>query len=289
MGIGRPLPARGEKVGQLLATARLEVIPTDRLSDEIARLSHPEVIAVTCSPVQGVAATLAATRYIAGAGHRPIPHIAARSLRSREELVRIMDELRDLDVQDIFVVGGDQSPPMGPYVAAADVLEVLGRAAWRPERIGVGAYPEGHPKIDDARLEAALAIKRSLADYVVTQICFDLRAVDRWLTRLRETGFEMPVLLGLPGAVERARLVRISAQIGVGLSLRQLTKRRDLTRRLVKARNYTPEELIDALDADDRLREMIAGLQLSTFNQIDQTIAWRDRHASIAPLPEVPI
>ena len=85
----------------------------------------------------------------------------------------------------------------------------------------------------------------------------------------------LPVHLGIPGAVEPARLVRIGTRLGIGASLRYLQKNRGAVARLLRPGGYDPSALLNKLAAEaDRLN--IAGLHVFTFNAIESTMAWRD-------------
>ena len=68
-------------------------------------------------------------------------------------------------------------------------------------------------------LMEALEKKKDLADYIVTQMCFDANILGDWLVRINQQGVHLPVWVGLPGVIERGRLLRTSLRIGVGDSL----------------------------------------------------------------------
>ena len=57
------------------------------------------------------------------------------------------------------MIGGDAPEPLGPYTEAAPVLERIDRHDLRPARLGIGAYPEGHPLISPAELATALVAR----------------------------------------------------------------------------------------------------------------------------------
>jgi len=50
--------------------------------------------------------------------------------------------------------------PVGVYSSAAEILQALSGIEHHLERIGVGCYPEGHPKISDEVLLEALRAKQ---------------------------------------------------------------------------------------------------------------------------------
>ena len=93
-------------------------------------------------------------------------HLAARMVRSREHLDGALAALSEAGVDDAFVIGGDQTPPVGPYASATELLPLLVEHAQRPRTIGIAGYPEGHPLIDDATLTQTLTEKSRVADYI---------------------------------------------------------------------------------------------------------------------------
>jgi len=150
----------------------------------------------------------------------------------------------------------------------------------RPELIGIAGYPEGHPLISDDELERALRAKSRLADYVVTQMCFDTGTLRGWIERERDQGMELPVVIGMPGKVTRRKLLRMATRIGVGPSLDFLRKQRGL--RALLSRRSTADRLFEGVVPllDDPLLA-VAGFQYFTFNELLQTWEWHQRKASM--------
>jgi methylenetetrahydrofolate reductase (NADPH) len=148
-------------------------------------------------------------------------------------------------------------------------------------RIGVTGYPEGHPDISDELLMRALIDKQPYASSVTTQMCFDPDAIRDWVLQIRDRGVELPVILGIPGVTELTKLIGISARIGVGTSLRFLSRNRSLATKFLKP--YAPDDLVDSLGELAEDPELgIGGLHIYTFNQVEATLDWhRGRRASI--------
>jgi methylenetetrahydrofolate reductase (NADPH) len=106
-------------------------------------------------------------------------------------------------------------------------------------------------------------------------MCFDPATIRDWLERERDSGLEIPVHLGIPGAVERKKLLSVGARLGVGASLRYLQKNTGTLARMVMPGGYNPNKLLSPL-AGDLQRLGIQGLHIFTFNQVDTTVAWRN-------------
>jgi methylenetetrahydrofolate reductase (NADPH) len=225
---------------RLLDARRFEVIPANGIEEKVGILATGTTVTVTCSPRHGVDRTVEVSERLAARGYRVVPHLAARMVRDRGHLRRIVERLAGVGVGEAFVVGGDASPPSGVYRDAGDLLEDLRSLPHTFARIGVGGYPEGHPLIGATALLEALRRKQAYADHVVTQICFDPAALAGWIRSIRDAGVTLPVIVGLPGVVERRKLAEISLQTGVGASLRYLVKNRRQIASLARSRRYDP-------------------------------------------------
>jgi methylenetetrahydrofolate reductase (NADH) len=253
--------------------ARFEVLPFDDIVEEAARLPRAVRVAVTCSPRHGPDRGLETAARLRRLGHSLTVHVAARMVRDRDHLERLLAGMADAGVEDLFLIGGDVEEPVGEYSSAGELLALVADHPDRPELIGVAGYPEGHPLISDDELERALSAKARLADYIVTQMCFDAGVLRGWIERERERGIDLPVVIGMPGKVTRRKLLRMSARIGVGPSLDFLRKQRGL--RALLSRRSTADRLFEGvapLLGDARLA--VEGFQYFTFNELLQTWEW---------------
>ena len=178
----------------------------------------------TLTPDDIVAAAVSLRR----AGFEPVIHIAARRMRSAGELQTLLAVLRgEADVRRLLIVGGDVDAA-GSF---ADALAVIQKGRLRDvgfEEIGIGAYPEGHPRIPPGRLEAALdekiasATAQGLRVHIVSQFSFSAERIIAWLKQLRAGGIANPVKIGLAGPTSVPALIRYAKRCGVNASLRGL-------------------------------------------------------------------
>ena len=131
-------------------------------------------------------------------------------------------------------------------------------------------------KIEDDITIQSMWDKRSHATYVVSNLCFDADTIAHWLRRMRKRGITQPVLIGLPGPVERAKLMSMAGKIGVGQSVKFLRSHVGTFARIAAPGGYSPEKFLEKLGrslADPELG--VAGLHLFTFNQVTETEEWR--------------
>jgi methylenetetrahydrofolate reductase (NADPH) len=257
----------------LLEHARYEVLPLDGIEDRVlAHVPRAVKLTVTASPAKGLDATLALTERLAAHGYLVVPHLSARQVRDHAHVEEIIARLEAAGVSEVFVPAGDAKEP-GPFPDAASLLRVL---AGRFAEVGITGYPESHHLIDDDTTIQAMFEKAPMATYIVSQICFDPVTIGTWVARVRARGTDLPIWIGVPGVVDSARLLRVSAKIGLGESARFLRAHGGRLRRLVGGR-FKPDELVRPLAAAD-----VAGLHFFTFNEVERTERWR--RAAIARL-----
>ncbi|GAB3025020.1 methylenetetrahydrofolate reductase [Nocardioides flavus (ex Wang et al. 2016)] len=261
---------------RLLENARYEVLPTASTEDKVlAHLPRDRTITVTASPSQGLAATLELAERLTGHGYTTVPHLAARMVSGRGELVEIVERLRGKGVTSVFVPGGD-AETVGDYPDALALLEDLKELGSPFAHVGITGYPESHPTIHDDLTVQSMWDKRRHATHIVSNLTFDPAVVRDWVRRLRARGVAMPLLLGIPGPVERAKLLAMATRIGVGESTRFLAKNKGVFARLAAPGGFTGERFLErcapALGEEGALVE---GLHVFTFNQVAETEAWR--------------
>ncbi|SEP06884.1 methylenetetrahydrofolate reductase [Aquisalimonas asiatica] len=273
---------------EALASPRYELIPLTGVMEQASHLPRGATVTVTCSPKHGIDASLDLAERLAAAGFHAIPHVAARLVTSRSDLQRILDRLAAAGLDDVFIVGGDAPSPAGPYPGGRELLEDLDTLSRRPRRIGVPSYPEPHATIPPEQMQAALDVKNALADYTVTQICFDADTILSWLADQHDRGLRLPVYMGLPGVIDRMKLMGLAMRIGLGASTRVLRRQAGLASRLLGGSTYRPDALAEALVPafDGPLAPALAGFHLNTFNQIAETATWAEATAAtLHPCP----
>lgn len=261
---------------RLLEHARYEVLPTASIEDTV--LEHVDTataLTVTASPGKGLEATLELTERLTKHGYAAVPHLAARMVRDRAELEEIAARLTSQCIDSVFVPGGDADPP-GAYPDALSLLEDL-KAIGAPFRhVGITGYPESHPTISDDLTIQSMWDKRRYATHVVSNLTFDPDLLTAWVTRMRGRGIIMPLLLGIPGPVDRTKLLAMATKIGVGESTRFLMKNKGTFARLAAPGGYTGERFLEkCAPALSDPAMLVEGLHVFTFNQVAATVQWR--------------
>ena len=201
-------------------------------------------------------------------GYTVVPHIAARSLADRTQLAGIIRECAGYGISEVFAVGGDAPQPR--------VFRRWRRAAARDRR--TQRRPDGrwgrrvsggssrHRPAAAARIivgQAGTCLQRRHSSTGAS----GAESIHSYTAMLRREGVNVPVLAGVAGAVPRTRLIALATKIGVGTSLRFLSRKRPLARRLLSGERYSPGTLsINELTA----QPVVDGIHLYSFNCFDE-------------------
>jgi methylenetetrahydrofolate reductase (NADPH) len=268
-------------LARLLTTPKYEVIPVKNVEATFAFIPRDAKVSVTVSPTKGIDATLELTQHLSKLvkPENITPHISARLLESEEQLSDLLQRFEGLGIQELFLVGGDTQPPRGPLANSYELVQAI-RAVNTNFRLGITAYPEGHPSISNEVLLEDLRRKQPHVQFMSTQLCFDASTIKSWLEHTRHAGITLPVQIGIAGAVDIIKLTQIAARIGVGDSLRYLTKHAGHIFKLMTG--YKPDDLVRGLEPlyDDPFYNVM-GFHVYTFNQLEKTERWRQETLNV--------
>ena len=263
-------------IRRLLAHARYEVLPTPTIEEKLlAGVPTSVQLTVTASPSKGLDATLATAERLRAAGYDVVPHLAARMVHGRTELEEIVARLKEAGVTSVFVPGGDAQSDQ-TYPDALALLEDLSDLGRPFEHVGIAGYPETHPTIHDDLTIQSMWDKRKHATHIVSNLTFDPKTIKHWLHRLRSRGVAMPLILGVPGPVDQAKLLSMATKIGVGDSTRFLKTHKGFVARLFAPGAFTGQRFLEKTASTlGEPGALVEGLHVYTFNQVAETEKWR--------------
>jgi methylenetetrahydrofolate reductase (NADPH) len=265
------------RLAEFLRHPGYEVIPLQGTEQAVVEHVPKDIsLTVTASPGKGTWATIELAERLAGHGFGVAPHLSARLIRDKTELGEILQRLHEAGIRRAFVVAGDVDEPAGEFEGAAGLLRTMSEIGHDLDEVGITGYPESHPKISDEMTIQAMYDKVPYATYIISQICFDAEVISDWARRVRSRGVRLPIRVGMPGYVNRQKLLRISASIGVGESARFLRRQRNWLLKMFLPGGFSPDRLIEGLkpgfaDPESNIR----GLHIYTFNEVQTTEAWR--------------
>jgi len=229
-------------------------------------------VTVTTSPRKGLEPTLELAERLAAHGYTVVPHLAARHVRDRVHLAKIVDRVRAFGATDVLVMAGDAPEPAGEFEGALPLLRALAELGSPFAEVGITGYPDSHAFISDSATIKAMFEKEEFGTYIVSQICFDPQVTAEWVAAVCERGTRLPIHIGLPGAVSRSKLLRVSQRIGVGESIRLLQNDG-----AGGDDDFDPGPLVEGLEASVHERRNVAGFHIFTFNELERTEYWRQR------------
>lgn len=151
----------------------------------------------------------------------PMAHLTCVG-HTRAELEAILDAYHEAGVHHVMALRGDPTdgpraawtPTDGGLTYATELVEL---ARSRGDfRVGVAAFPEGHPTAEslDHDADVLVAKARAGAEFAVTQMFF--RAADYFglVARVRDRGVDMPILPGIMPILNLAAIRRQGELIG---------------------------------------------------------------------------
>jgi len=258
-----------------------EILPFKGTEEKVLAHVPTDVgLTVTTTEAKGLGPTVDLAVRLARHGYQAAPHVAARLVRDAGHLREIVARLAEAGVDGVFMIGGDAPSPAGPFPDALSLLKAMQEAmpatGHQFTRVGIGGYPEGHGHISDDLIGQALRCKAPYATLVITQLCFAPQATTAWARSLAQDGVSLPIRVGIPGAVSRQKLIRISAGLGLGQSARFLKKQQSMLWRFFLPGGYSPDHLVTGLAGSlGDPGSQIEGFHVFTFNELEQTEAWR--------------
>jgi methylenetetrahydrofolate reductase (NADPH) len=260
-----------------LRDASYEVLPLRGAEASVVEhVPRTVPLSVTVTEAKGLMPTLELAERLSRHGFTVTPHLAARLVHDASHLADVVARLHAADVDSVFVVGGDAAEPAGTFPDALGLLEALETVGHHFRHVGIGGYPEGHGHISPELIERALERKAPHATHVITQLCFHPATTTAWARQIRQRGVDLPIRVGLPGAVTRQKLVRISAGLGLGQSARFLLKQHSMFWRFFLPHGYRPDRLVEGLAPTlGRPEHHLQGFHFFTFNEVARTEAWR--------------
>ena len=198
---------------------------------------------------------------------------------TKNELLEILNQFKNSGIESILALRGDPAGgPTAKWESVAGGLnyaqELVELAVGMGFKVGVGAYPDGHPASnhDLAKdIEVLLAKEKSGASFATTQFFFE---IDKWqaiVDKLAAAGSKLPILAGIlpiTNVKQLNRMVELSGMQVPKFIAEKFEKYSDD----LEATKEIGIEIATNLGAE-LLRRGVPGLHFYTMNSAQSTLA----------------
>lgn len=244
-------------------------------------LPYETDIYLSALPNRPLATNLDCIAAIRAAGFNPVPHIAARHIRSTDELKQFLNTVKtEHEVNKILLIGGDLSSPLGPYNDALSILKDGILAEMGIREIGMAGYPEGHPRIPNEKIQQSIIDKinvardQKLGVYLITQFSFAPGRIVDYCAKLSRVIPDVPVYVGVAGPTNPVTLLRYARICGVSASLRALTGLGFKAARLVTRTEPSEQLAVLARYCAGHEVSNVMGVHIFSFGGFIESVKW---------------
>ena len=170
---------------------------------------------------------------IKNAGTTPVTHFTVIK-NTKEGIKEQLDQYLADGVDHMLALRGDiplgETTTCGDFDYATDLVKFVRDTYGDKFEIAVAGSPEGH--ISCRSLESDIAVLKQKqdngADYIMTQLCWDMEQFARWQDKIRKAGVTMPIDVGIMPILDQA------ATINMALSRNGCVMDRELSRLISK-------------------------------------------------------
>ena len=255
----------------------------DNLPGTIDHLMKYKPAYISCTYGAGggnVGANREVCQMIRKAGTIPVTHFTVIK-NTKEGIKEQLDQYLAEGVDHMLALRGDiplgETTTCGDFNYATDLVKFVRDEFGDKFEIAVAGSPEGH--IACRSLDADIAVLRQKqdngADYIMTQLCWDMEQFKYWLDSIREAGVTMPVDVGVMPILD------MSATINMALSSNGCVMDRELCRLI--SRNWLFPNPFAAKDADGKPFDMFYDDKIKRFKEegIEYTIRQIDEYRAL--------
>ena len=247
-----------EAIKNFLDGFSIEVTPRaaakiDNFAELIPKGTLIYIAHIEGTPIDEMVAT---AKKINEQGFSPMPHFPARIIKDKNVLQDWISKYQnEANVKNGLLIAGGANKPYGEYDSSIQLIEseLFDKADF--QNLHIAGHPEGSMDIDPdgstKNVDQALSWKNEFSKRtdakmaITTQFSFDADSVIRWANKVKESGIDIPIHIGIAGPAKLQTLLRYSIECGVGASIKIIQKRAmDLTKLLLP---YKPTNIITEL------------------------------------------
>ena len=190
----------------------------DNLPGTIDHLMKYKPAYISCTYGAGgtnVGKNMDVCKMIKDAGTIPVTHFTCIG-NTAEGIKEQLQNYLDNGVDHMLALRGDLpfgwTGTGGDFAYATDLVAYVRKEFGDKIEIAVAGSPEGH--IACRSLESDIAVLKQKqdngADYIMTQLCWDMEQFKRWLDAIRTAGVTMPVDVGIMPILDQAATINMA-------------------------------------------------------------------------------
>lgn len=210
-------------------------------------------------------------KMIQNAGTIPVTHFTCIG-NTREGIREQLQNYLANGVNHMLALRGDLpfgwTGTGGDFKYATDLVAFVRKEFGSEFEIAVAGSPEGH--ISCRSLDSDIAVLKQKqdngADYIMTQLCWDMEQFKRWLDKIRKAGVTMPVDVGIMPILDQAATINMALSRNACVMPRKLC---EIISRYWIFPNPFDKEPFDAAAEQKKADFRKAGIEY-TIRQIDE-------------------
>ena len=154
-------------------------------------------------------------------GNTIMPHFTCIG-NSRDDIKKSIKDYADMGIENILAMRGDLPSgwegTRGDFSYADGLIKFI-NSEFSQLCISAAAYPEKH--ISAPTMEADIAHLCSKQDkgaqFIMTQLCHDIPAFERFREKIRKAGITIPVIVGIMPVLARDPIIRMTVSNGCSI------------------------------------------------------------------------
>lgn len=190
----------------------------ENLPGTIAKLCEFKPEYISCTYGAGgtnVGKNMDVCKMIKDAGSVPVTHFTCIG-NTREGIKDQLQNYLDNGIDHMLALRGDLpfgwTGTGGDFKYATDLVAFVRKEFGDQIEIAVAGSPEGH--ISCRSLDADVAVLKQKqdngADYIMTQLCWDMEQFKRWLDKIDQAGVTMPIDVGIMPILDQAATINMA-------------------------------------------------------------------------------
>ena len=198
---------------------------------------------------------------------------------SRAELIQILNQFKSAGIESVLALRGDPvGGPTAPWETVAGgfnyAQELVELAVEMGFKVGVGAYPDGHPASAhdlEKDIKVLLAKESAGASFATTQFFFEAQKWQSIVDKLAAAGSKLPVLAGILPITNVKQLHRMAQLSGMQVPTKiaeQFNKFADDAEGVKELGIEIATQL-----GEELLQRGVPGLHFYTMNSAQSTVA----------------